>query len=149
MVRLFNQSFAHWLTNAPSSRQDRMFSAMQEVSINDSTHGSVVRLSDAKLTHPMSNTEHIVRDIHDILQSYYKVARKRFVDNVVKQATGHFLVTGCETPLNLFSPTYVSTLTTEELEHIVGEAPRMKRERARLTKEIASLTEAKTILTRG
>jgi hypothetical protein len=27
-----------------------------------------------------------------ILQSYYKVARKRFVDNVVKQAADHILV---------------------------------------------------------
>jgi len=126
-----------------------MFSLMQEFSINDCKHGSVIRLSDAKRTHPMSNMEHIVQDIHDILQSYYKVARKRYVDNVVQQATSHFLITGPETPLNLFTPTFVSGLTKEELEHIVGEAPRMKRERARLSKDIASLTEAKHILLHG
>lgn len=126
-----------------------MLSAMQEFSFDDCKHGSVVRLSDAKRTHPMSNTDHIVRDIHDILHSYYKVARKRFVDNVVKQATDHFLVTGPETPLHLFSPSFVSSLTTEELEHVAGEAPRVKRERARLTKEIASLTEGRSILLRG
>ena len=130
-----------------SSRQDRMLSAMKEFSFDNCSHGSVVRLSDAKRTHPMSNTEHIVQDIHDILQSYYKVVRKRFVDSVVKQATDHFLVTGPETPLNLFSPTFVSALSTEELEHLAGEAPRMKRDKARLRKEIASLTEAKAILT--
>ncbi|KYG42578.1 hypothetical protein M433DRAFT_402747 [Acidomyces richmondensis BFW] len=135
--------------NLEKCRQERMFSLMQEFSINDCKHGSVIRLSDAKRTHPMSNMEHIVQDIHDILQSYYKVARKRYVDNVVTQATSHFLITGPETPLNLFTPTFVSGLTKEELEHIVGEALRMKRERARLKKDIASLTEAKHILLHG
>ena len=122
---------------------------MQEFSFDDCKHGNVSRLMDAQRTHPMSNTQHIIQDIHDILQSYYKVARKRFVDNVVKQAVTHFVVTGPETPLNLFSPMFVSGLTPEELEHVAGEAPRMKRERARVTKEIKSLTEAKTILLRG
>lgn len=126
-----------------------MLSTMQEFSFNDCTHGSVVRLSDAKQTHPMSNTNFIVQDIHDILHSYYEVARKRFVDNVVKQAVDHFLVTGPVTPLTLFSPIFVSGLTPEELEHIAGEAPKTKRERAWLKKEIERLTKAKTILLRG
>jgi hypothetical protein len=36
----------------------------------------------------MSNIAHIVQDLSDILRSYYKVARKRFVDNVCMQAAG-------------------------------------------------------------
>ena len=122
---------------------------MQQSSIHDPTYGRVVRVDDVKRTHATSNLQHAVQDIHDILRSYYKVARKRFVDNVVKQAVDHFLVTGPETPLNLFSPVFVSGLGAEELEHVAGEAPRTKRERAQLSKEIASLTEAKTILLRG
>lgn len=122
---------------------------MQEFAIHDRVHGNVIRLTDAKRTHPMSNTEHIIQDIHDILQSYYRVARKRYVDNVVTQATAHFLISGPETPLHLFSPMFVSSLTKEELEHVAGEAPRMKRERGRLNREIASLTEAKSILSHG
>ena len=122
---------------------------MEEFSFNDCSHGTVVRLSDAKRTHPMSNLQHVVQDIHDILQSYYKVARKRFVDNVVKQCTDHFLVTGPKTPLNLFSPRFVSELASENLEHIAGEAPRIKKERAQLSKEISSLNEAKKILLHG
>lgn len=131
------------------SRQERMVSAMREFAFDDCSHGSVIRLTDAKRTHSMSNLQHIVQDIHDILQSYYKVALKRFVDNVVKQATDHFLVTGPSTPLNLFSPRFVSTLLPEELEHVAGEAPRTKRERAQLGKQIASLTEARKILLHG
>ena len=122
---------------------------MQEFAINDCKHGSVIRLSDARRTHPMSNTDHIIQDIHDILHSYYKVARKRYVDNVVTQATTYFLIAGPETPLTLFSPTFVSSLTHEELEHVAGEAPRTRRERARLKRDIASLTEAKGVLSRG
>ena len=38
--------------------------------------------SNAAQRTPVGNMEHTVRDIHDILRSYYKVARKRFVDNV-------------------------------------------------------------------
>lgn len=122
---------------------------MEEFSFDDCSHGAVVRLSDAKRTHPMSNIQHVVRDIHDILHSYYKVARKRFVDNVVKQCTDHFLVTGPKTPLNLFSARFVSELASDDLEHIAGEAPRVKKERAQLSKEIASLDEARTILLHG
>lgn len=36
----------------------------------------------------MSNFTHTIQDLHDILQPYYKVARKRFVDNIYRQATG-------------------------------------------------------------
>jgi hypothetical protein len=71
-----------------------MIAAMQGFIFSDCSHGSVVKLTDAKRTHPVSNTEHIIQDIHDILYSYYKVARKRFADNVVNQAIDHFLLTG-------------------------------------------------------
>lgn len=126
-----------------------MIAAMQEFAFSGCSHGSVVKLSDAKHTHPMSNTEYIIQDIHDILRSYYKVARKRFTDNVVKQAIDHFLLNGPEAPLKLFSPNFVSTLSTDDLDLIAKEAPMVKRERSRLMKEISSLEAAKTILTRG
>lgn len=132
-----------------TSRQDRMIAVMQEFTFSDCSHGSVVKLTDAQRTHPMSNTEYIIQDIHDILQSYYKVARKRFADNVVKQAIDYFLLTGPEAPLKLFSPNFVSALSSDELNHIASEAPVVKRERSKLAKEISSLETAKTILTRG
>lgn len=122
---------------------------MQEFLFNDYTYSSVVRLSNAKRTHPISNTDYIVQDIHNILKSYYKVACKRFVNNIIKQATDHFLVTGLKTPLHLFSLNFISSLITKELEHIADKAPKVKQERARLIKEIASLTEGRSILLRS
>ena len=116
------------------------------MSISDRTHGEVVRLEDMTRSHPMSNTDHVVQDLHDILFSYYKVARKRFADNVCMHATDHFLVNGTETPLTLFSPTFVSSLTHEQLESIAGEDQGTKRTRAHLKRDIASLEEAKKIL---
>jgi hypothetical protein len=71
-----------------------MIAAMQEFTFSDCSHGSVVKLTDAKRTHPKSNTEYIIQDVHDILHSYYKVARKRFADNVLKHAIDHFLHAG-------------------------------------------------------
>lgn len=86
-----------------------MQSQMSQISIDDCTHGQVVRLKDMTNSHPMSNTERVVQDLHDILYSYYKVARKRFVDSVCMQAADHFLINGPDTPLALFSPKFVST----------------------------------------
>ena len=94
----------------------------------------------------MSNSEHVVQDLHDILFSYYKVARKRFVDSVCMQATDHYLVNGPQTPLALFSPTFVSSLTHKQLETIAGEDQGTKRTRARLKRDIANLEAAKKIL---
>ena len=69
----------------------------------------------------MSNVEHIVQEIHDILKSYYEVARKRFADSLCMQAADYHLVTGPRTPLKLFSPSFVHKLTPDQLEDIAGE----------------------------
>jgi hypothetical protein len=42
------------------------------------------------------------QEIHDILQAYYKVARKRFVDNIYHQAVDHCLLSGPSSPMILF-----------------------------------------------
>lgn len=95
----------------------------------------------------ISNIEHTVRDIHDILSSYYKVARKRFVDTVCIQATDYHLVTGPDTPLGVFSSGFVVDLTNEQLEMIAGEDTTSIRRRRAVTKEIESLIEGRRILT--
>ena len=132
------------LTSA--SRQNRMQSLMAHMSFDDCSHGAVVRLEDMMRSHPMSNTEHVVQDLHDILFSYYKVARKRFVDSICMQAADHYLINGPETPLTLFSPNFVSSLKTEQLELIASEDHATRRKRAQLKREIGSLEEAKMIL---
>lgn len=94
----------------------------------------------------MSNLKHTTQDIHDILESYYKVALKRFVDNVCMQAANHFLVSGPETPMELFSSFWVDSLSNETLEEVVCEEPKTKRRRRQLNKEIDELEAGRRVL---
>ena len=105
------------------SRQNRMQSRIKAKTFDDFTHGEVIRIGDLYQHNNQSNDEHTIQDLHDILQSYYKVARKSFVDMLRKQAVDHFLLSGPDTPLTLFSPAFVAKLTPEELEEAVGEDP--------------------------
>lgn len=123
-----------------------MSSEIAERSFDDCSHGEVIRVSDIVHQRHMGNVEHTVQDIHDILKSYYKVARKRFVDNVAMQAADYYLVTGPETPMKLFSPSFVNSLTKEQLEEIAGEDAMLRRRRQQLKKEIQELREGRKIL---
>jgi len=134
---LFTRSF---------SRRERIRVSLEDKVLIDSKHGTVVRLDDIVQTHPMSNVEHVVQEVHDILKSYYKVARKRFVDNLVMQAADYHLVTGPCSPLKLFSPSFVSELTDEQLLEIAGEDAALRSKRAALNKEIKDLEAGKKVL---
>jgi hypothetical protein len=93
-----------------------------------------------------SNAEHVKEELHDILQSYYKVARKRFVDNVYHQAIDHCLLTGPASPLAVFSQEWAIKLEAEQLENIAGESPITKERRSTLEKKINDLEVAMRIL---
>lgn len=93
-----------------------------------------------------SNQEHAQDDIHDILKSYYKVARKRFVDNVWLYAVDHHLLSGPNSPLTLFSEQWVLGLDEDSLNAIAGESRSTRDKRKELTKKIADLEEALRIL---
>ena len=111
------------------------------MSIVDPNQGKVVKL-DAILNQGVttgSNIKHTVDDLHDILHSYYKVARKRFVDIVCMQVADYFLVTGNDAPIKVFSPKFVSELTDEQLAAIAGEDLVSKRKREDLKRKIENL----------
>ncbi|KAH8695836.1 hypothetical protein GQ44DRAFT_694830 [Phaeosphaeriaceae sp. PMI808] len=127
-------------------RQERHSRRLEGRSFNDCTHGHVIRMDDLIATHPLNNADHTVTEIHDILNSYYKVARKRFVDSVRMQVADHHLVIGPETPLALFSAVFVSAMSTEQLEEVAGEDVSVRRQRSNLEKEIEKLRESKGIL---
>ncbi|KAN0082006.1 P-loop containing nucleoside triphosphate hydrolase protein [Elaphomyces granulatus] len=93
-----------------------------------------------------SSVEYAKEEIHDILSSYYEVARKRFVDNVYHQAVDHCLLTGPMSPLAVFNQEWVITLEAEQLEAIAGELPVTKGKRAALVKKIHDLETALGIL---
>ncbi|KAH8430047.1 uncharacterized protein LDX57_007718 [Aspergillus melleus] len=137
-------SLVRFLTS--HSRQKRTSSVIEEKAISGCSHGNVVRVEDLSPQKSISNTAHTVQDLHDILQSYYQVARKRFVDNVCMQAAGYYLVNGPETPMKLLSPSFVNSLTQDELEEIAGEEASLQRKRRQLVKKIKDLQVAKRIL---
>ena len=105
-----------------------------------------VRFNDVVQVKNMSNVRHTVQEIHDILKAYYKVARKRFVDNLCMQGADYHLVTGPDTPLRLFSPTFVGSLTPEQLAQIADEDTAVKKRRVALENKIKELEAAKKIL---
>jgi hypothetical protein len=92
------------------------------------------------------NFEHTAEEIHDILKSYYKVARKRFADNIYHQAVDHFLLTGENSPLRVFCQEWVIGLVPEQLEAIAGEEPGIRERRRTLRKTIEDLEAAMGIL---
>lgn len=94
----------------------------------------------------MSNSQHTVLEIHDILHAYYKVARKRFTDNVCMQAS-YALVTSNDSPLELFSHSWVNGLSDTQLEKLAGDDNSTRRRRQRLRKVIADLEAGKRCLT--
>jgi hypothetical protein len=94
----------------------------------------------------MSNAQHTVFEVHDIFKAYYKVARKRFVDNICMQAGTIMLVSGPNNPLKILSPQFVSSLSDEQLEEIAGEDLGLRRRRIALAKEVKDLEVVKKIL---
>lgn len=123
-----------------------MKAACDKAFIYPDSEKRVVYVNDLQSSRSMSNKEHIVRDLHDILASYYEIARKRTVDNICMQAASYHLVTGPDTPLKLFSPAFVSQLSDEQLEEIAGEDVLVRKTRARLLKEVEDLQSGKKIL---
>lgn len=116
------------------------------MNFDDGSSGKCVRVSDLTQIHHMSNLQQTVQDIHDILKSYYKVARKRFIDNVCMQAADFCLVTGPAAPMKLFSPSWVYNLSRDQLENIAGEEVSVRRKRRQLRKQVKELETGRKIL---
>jgi hypothetical protein len=132
-------------------RQDRMNAAVKgEAFVCTKTDKTVVNAISVMSLHHLvvnkDNAQQVREDIHDVLASYYKVSRKRFVDVICRQVIGHFLLEGDESPLKIFSSELVMGLNSEQLESIAGEAPETKRQRARLETEIEHLEMALKVL---
>ncbi|KAJ5291465.1 hypothetical protein N7478_000716 [Penicillium angulare] len=141
----------HYLnSNLQKCRQSRIISEVGESSFFvKNEHGSrekSVRLSDLARIHDMSNLQHTVKDIHDILKSYYKVARKRFIDNLCMQAADYHLVIGLVAPMTLFSPSWVYQLSREQLEQIAGEEISVRKKRQRLQRQVKELEMGRKII---
>jgi hypothetical protein len=111
---------------------------------NDKEYISITDLQS--MVEDRDNMQHVCEDILDVLSSYYKVSRKRFVDVVCRQVIGHFLLEGEGSPLKVFSPELVMGLGVEELEMIAGEDAATKDRRVTLESEIKGLEVAMKLL---
>lgn len=94
----------------------------------------------------MNNTQQVCEDILDSLESYYKVAKKRFVDTVCQHVVDLMLLRGPKSPLKVLSADYVLKLTSEQLEMIAGELAAGKSQRQLLMRELESLKSTVKIL---
>lgn len=95
-------------------------------------------------SHPMSNDDHIIYVIHDILKSYYKLSRKLFVDNMRKQVAEYCLLIEPSTPLKLFSSKFV--VSVSPLWSLRRLKSGTKQQRADLEKDIGLLEKGMAIL---
>lgn len=134
--------------NLEKARQTRIQNEAKKRSFLTEADGKIkgkraIYLENLGHTDNMSNKQHVVRDFHDVLKAYYKVALKRFIDNMSHQAALYHLVAGPESPLKLFSAAYVGALTDLELLEIAGEDSYVQEKREILAKEIATLEEGK------
>ncbi|KAF2740333.1 interferon-induced GTP-binding protein Mx2 [Polyplosphaeria fusca] len=93
-----------------------------------------------------ANADQVREDILDNLASYYKVSRKRFVDVICRQAIGHFLLEGEESPLKVLCSNLVHSIDTERLEMIAGEDGQTKDQRTMLELDIKNLEDAMKVL---
>lgn len=62
------------------------------------------------------------------------------------QAADRHLTRGIDTAVKVFSPSFVSGLTSEELERIAGEDVSTKKKRVELTRHVENLKKARNLL---
>ncbi|KAF8846498.1 hypothetical protein BDZ45DRAFT_623650 [Acephala macrosclerotiorum] len=108
--------------------------------------GKVVKLERIRQLMNIDNAEYTIQEIHDRLESYYTVARKRFVDTVCTQGSDFHLLTGAISPLRIFGTAFVSELSAAQLDIIAGEDNSTKQLRKNLKNEIAALEEGRKLL---
>ncbi|KAI3340365.1 hypothetical protein F4824DRAFT_453015 [Ustulina deusta] len=93
-----------------------------------------------------ANSEHIREYMHDVLYSYYKIWRERFVDAVCQQAVNYYLFAAKHSPLKIFNIQIVLRLNDNQLNTIAGEDLHIRQRREKLTRNIANFKAALKVL---
>lgn len=89
-----------------------------------------------------TSAEQARQEIHDILHSYYEVARTRFVDVISQQVVFHLLLDADDSPLRIFNPDLVMMLDDTQLAAIAGEDAVTRGRREHLVSEVEGLKKA-------
>lgn len=107
-----------------------------------------IEATAAALATSKGNLDDEVKDAHDHLHAYYKVAMARFVDTVMAQGIHYHLLTAENSPIKIIAPGFTSSslMRPRQLEEIAGEDAVTKRERQALTEKIAALERGKEAL---
>lgn len=143
-----------------NKRQDRFFKQVQKhskrmntVEANEAgffdkrTSFECVTLDALKnMSTNMDNSEHVCEDLLDSIESYYKVARKRFVDTLCQHVIYQMLLTGPDSPLKILSPDRIMTLSTDQVETIAREDAVTLNQRKVLGRQLQCLEEALKVL---
>jgi len=145
----FNNAFREALSTLQSARAEQdLASKLRSVEFTDNDRrGRAISLGDLQATlRDKNGGKHIAEDVHDLLESYYKVTRDRFIDNIYLQVVAHSLLFGSDSPLRLFCDKWVLNLERGKLDVIAGESFQRRVQRERLAKKIEDLSEATAIL---
>lgn len=100
-------------------RDERVRARLQGMGFGDTGYATV-NLTQVMQGIHLSNEDQAVNDIHDILKAYYKVALKRFADNVVIQIVERHIL-GRDGPVRVLCSDMVNDLDDTELLEIAGE----------------------------
>lgn len=144
-------TFNHYFNaNLQKKRQERMAESLKYLAVTFHGSGDVRKYIPleqiGKHAVNMDNSMQVCEDILDIVESYYKVSRKRFVDAVCQQVVNHFLLDGPKSPLKVLCADRILKLSPELLEMIAGEEPTSKTKRQVLMRELDSLKKAVEVL---
>jgi hypothetical protein len=113
------QTVNHYFADTLSAiREERVVARLKAQGFEDDDLVDIARMVEG--VH-LSNEDQAVNDIHDTLKAYYKVALKRFTDNVVLQITERLLL-GPDGPVKILSPEMIGDLQDGELSDLAGES---------------------------
>ncbi|KAL4994952.1 P-loop containing nucleoside triphosphate hydrolase protein [Aspergillus recurvatus] len=116
ILQTVNNYFAETVS---SIREERVRARLCEMGLQDDEHYSL-NIDQVMSGLHLSNEDQAVHDIHDILKAYYKVALKRFADNVIVQVTERHLL-GPGGPVKILSPEWVGEFSDGELADVASE----------------------------
>lgn len=141
-------TYNHYFNNVLQKKRAERVKSMYEdlVTVNKSGQKFVSFESLGQRAANKDNSQQVCEDIFDSLESYYKVARKRFVDVVCQQVVHHHLLEGAQSPLHIFGPDLIMGLSPEQLEAIAGEDAQTKRQRQGLEREVERLEAAVKVI---
>lgn len=140
ILQTVNHYFAENLTKA---REDRVLSRLRKMGFHEG-HAMPVNLPELTKALRLGNDEQTVYDIHDILKAYYKVAIKRFNDEVVTGVVERSWL-GQHGFVDIFDPEFVGALSDEEVASIAAENFSTTNTRSELREKLRRFEEARRI----